>query len=226
MTSNVGRFAFVIGAAAWIACGVSQLAAEDATTKIDFAKNGIGTPPTDFDFGRTGEGELGQWTVVRDATAIDGVAIEHVSTDQHDDRFPLAIYRPLNAENVEVSVRFKIVSGTLQSAGIAVCLRNFANYYSVSASALEHRVDLLLVMNGKIERIETSEAEVSLNRWHSLRVTVNDDHFAVSLDSRVLFTTFERTRMKDGHVALWTQEDNVTRFDQIEIRPLPSPEVR
>jgi hypothetical protein len=226
VTSNVGRFAFVIGVAAWIACGVSQLAAEDAATKIDFAKNGIGVPPADFEFARTGEGELGLWTVVRDETTDDGVAIEHVSTDQHDDRFPLAIYRPLNVENIEVSVRFKIISGTLQSAGIAVCLRSPASYYAVSASALEHRVDLLLVMNGKIERIETSDAEVGLNRWHSLQVTVNDDHFAVSLDSRVLFTTFERTRMKDGHVALWTQEDNVTRFDQVEIRPLPSPEVR
>ena len=226
MTSNVARCAFVIGVAASIACGVSQLAAEDATKKIDFAKNGIGAPPTDFEFARTGEGELGRWTVVRDATAVEGIAIEHVSTDQHDNRFPLAIYRPLNVENVEVSVRFKIISGTLQAAGIAVCLRSAGSYYAVSASAFEHRVDLLLFMSGKIERIETSEAEVTLNRWHTLGVTVNDDHFAVSLDKKVLFTTFERTRMKDGRVALWTQEDNVTRFDQIEIRPLPSPEVR
>jgi hypothetical protein len=220
VSPDVGRFAFAIGVAAWIACGVSQLAAEDATTKIDIARNGIGVAPAGFEFARTGEGELGQWTVVRDPTSVAGVAIEHVSTDQHDDRFPLAIYQPLALENVEIAIRFKIVSGTMQTAGIAVCLRNSGSYYAVSASALEHRVDLLLFLNGKIERIETSEAEVAINHWHSLRVTVNDDHFAVSLDKKVLFTTFERTRMKDGHIALWTQEDNITRFDQIEIRPL------
>ena len=39
-------------------------------------------------------------------------------------------------------------------------------------------------------------------------------------------TTFDRTRMKDGRMALWTREDNVTRFDGIEIRPLPSPDFR
>jgi hypothetical protein len=126
----------------------------------------------------------------------------------------------------EIAVRFKIISGTFQSAGIAVCLRSPASYYAVSASALEHRVDLLLVMNGKIERIDTADAEVTLDRWHTLGVTVNDDHFVVSLDKKVLFTTFDRTRMKDGHIALWTQEDNVTRFDQIQIRSLPSSEVR
>jgi hypothetical protein len=223
---DIPQWTASIVVAACVACSGSQLAAQQGLIKVEIARNDLGMPPANFELVRTGEGELGQWTVVRDPTAIDGLAIEHLSTDQHDDRYPLAIYKPLNAENVEVSVRFKIISGTLQSAGVAVCLRNPASYYAVSASALEHRVDLLLVMNGRIERIETSEAEVALNRWHSLGVTINDDHFEVSLDKQVLFTTFERTRMKDGHVALWTQEDNVTRFDQIEIRPLPSPEVR
>jgi hypothetical protein len=221
---NVASLVAVIGVVTWTACGVSRLVAQDATTKIDIAKNVVGAPPVDFEFARTGEGDLGQWIVVRDPTAIDGVAIEHLSTDQHDDRFPLAIYQPLNLENVEVSVHFKIISGTMKTAGIAVCLRNPGGYYAVSANALERRVDLLLFSNGKTERLDGAEADVTLDSWHTLGVTVNDDHFSVSLDKKVLFTTFDRTRMKDGRIALWTQEDNITRFDQIEIRPLPSPE--
>ena len=224
MSRNFARCAAAVGIAASIASGGSIAAAEQPTTKIDITKDGIGAPPADFEFQRTGEGELGQWRVVRDPTVIGGAAIEHLSTDQHDDRFPLAIYQPLNVENVEVSVRFKIISGTLQTAGIALCLRNPSNYYAVGASALEHRVDLLLFANGKSERIEGAEAEVTLNRWHTLKVAVNDDHFAVSFDNKLLFTTFDRARMKDGRVALWTQEDNVTRFDQIEIRILPPTE--
>jgi hypothetical protein len=180
----------------------------------------------DFEFALTGDGELGQWTVVRDPIASGGLAIEHLSKDQHDDRFSLAIYQPLSAENVEVSVRFKIVSGTLQTAGIALCVRNPDSYYAIAASALEHRVDLLVFTNGKSARIEGAEAEITLNRWHTLGVKVNDDHFAISLDQKLLFTTFDRARMKDGRIALWTQEDNVTRFDQIEIRVLPATEWR
>jgi hypothetical protein len=219
-------FVAVVGVVACTAIGVSRPMAQDVATTIDIAKNAIATPPADFEFALTGNGELGRWTVVRDPTASGGIAIEHLSKDQHDDRFPLAIYKPLSVENVEVSVRFKIVSGTIQTAGIALCVRNPDSYYAIAASALEHRVDLLVFANGKSTRIEGAEAEITLNRWHTLEVKVNDDHFAISLDKKVLFTTFDRARMKDGRVALWTQEDNVTRFDQIEIRVLPATEWR
>jgi len=212
--------AFVIVTLAALACGGASLAAEEAT-RIDLAKSAVGLPPADFDFQRTGEGDLGQWTLVRDPSAADGLAIEHVSTDQHDDRFALAIYRPIAAENVEVKVRLKIVSGPTRTAGLAVSLRNPNSYYAISANAFEQRVDLLLFADGKPTRVESAEADVMPDRWHTLGVTLNDDHFTVSLDQKVLFTAFERTRKKDGHVALWTQEDNVTRFDRIEVRVLP-----
>ena len=218
MSRELTRFVVVVVAA--LACGAS-LAAEDAATRLDLAKNAIGLPPADFDFQRTGEGELGQWTLVRDPSATDGIAIEHVSTDQHEDRFALAIYRPIAAENLEIKVRLKIVTGPLLTAGLAVSLRNPNSYYAISANAFEQRVDLILFAGGKPTRVESAEADVMPDRWHTLGVTLNDDHFTVSLDQKVLFTAFERTRRKDGHVALWTQEDNVTRFDRLEVRVLP-----
>jgi hypothetical protein len=209
-----------------LACSDASVAAEDTATRIDLAKSAVGLPPADFDFQRTGEGDLGQWTLVRDPTATDGLAIEHVSTDQHEDRFALAIYRPIAAENIEVKVRLKIVSGPTLTAGFAVSLRNPNSYYAISANAFEQRVDLLLFSDGKPARVDSAEGDVMPDRWHTLGVTLNDDHFTVSLDQKVLFTAFERTRMKDGHVALWTQEDNVTRFDRIEVRALPRTEWR
>jgi hypothetical protein len=57
--------------------------------------------------------------------------------------------------------------------------------------------------------IDGIDADVLSNRWHSLGVIVNDDHFAVSLDQKPLFTAFDRSRMKDGRVGLRTEEDNV-----------------
>jgi hypothetical protein len=217
--------AATIGIAGMLACAATRGWSVGTTTTIDIAINAIGAPPSGFELAQTGEGEPGQWTVVHDPTAIDGVAIQHRSTDPRDDRFPLAIYQPLSVENVQASVRFKIVSGTMQAAGLAVGVRNRDSYYAVSASALERRVDLLLFAKGRAERIASAEADVALNRWLTLRVTADDDHFTVALDGKELFVTFDRTRRKDGRVALWTQEDNVTRFDQLEIRPLPAPRV-
>jgi hypothetical protein len=217
---------FVVVALAALACDGASLAADDATTRIDLAKSAIGLPPADFDFQRTGEGDVGRWTLVRDPSATDGLAIEHISTDQHEDRFALAIYPPIAAENIEVKVRLKIVSGPALTAGFAVGLRNPNSYYAISANAFEQRVDLLLFKDGKPARVESTEADVMPDRWHTLGVTLNDDHFTVSLDQKVLFTAFERTRMKEGQIALWTQEDNVTRFDRIEIRVLPQTQWR
>jgi len=210
-------------AAAILASVALGAVAQNATVKIDLANDGVGRPPADFEFARTGDGDLGRWTVVTDATAVDGLAIEHVSTDQHEDRYPLAIYKPLAPENLVIWARFKIISGTMLSAGLALSVRSPETYYAVSASALEQRVDLLLVANGKVKHIEgASDVSIEKDRWHMLKVTLDDDHFVVALDGRVLFTTYDRGRMKGGRIGLWTREDNVTRFDQIEIRPLPN----
>src|SRR5438105_4450237 len=64
--------------------------------KLDLSTNWVGSPPGDFDFRQTGDGSLGTWTVINDPTAVEGIAIEHISTDQSEDRFPLAIYKLLS----------------------------------------------------------------------------------------------------------------------------------
>jgi hypothetical protein len=36
-----------------------------------------------------------------------------------------------------------------------------------------------------------------------------------------MFTAFDKTLSQAGRIALWTEGDSITRFDQIEIAPLP-----
>jgi len=96
----------------------------------------------------------------------------------------------------------------------------------VSASALEERVDLFRVLAGKMERIGGTEADVVLNHWQMLGLVAQGDQFTVSLDNKWLFTVWDRTFSTDGRIGLWTEEDNVTRFDQFEIKALPWSEDR
>jgi hypothetical protein len=213
--------AATIGMVAAVASAATRGWTVGTTTKVDIAKNESGAPPADFSFLRTGEGESGRWTVVR-----DGIAIEHVSTDQHENRFPLAIYAPLSSKDVKVSVRLKIIKGTMQTAGIAARFVDTNNYYVVDASALEERVDLFRVVNGKKERIWGTDADVARNRWHLLELQANDDQFTISLDRNWLFTARDSTLPSDGQVGLWTEEDNVTRFDRLEIEAFPVSENR
>ena len=209
--------------AAWM---VVPAVAVDGKASIDLGENRIGVPPEDFDFEITGQGQPGQWTVVRDVTAIDGAAIEQSSTDPTENRFPLAIYRRLSLKNLEASARLRLIKGTMQTAGIAFRFVNADNYYVVSASALEERVDLFRVLAGKMERIGGTEADVVLNHWQMLGLVAQGDQFTVSLDNKWLFTVWDRTFSTDGRIGLWTEEDNVTRFDQFEIKALPWSEDR
>jgi hypothetical protein len=196
------------------------------TTTFDIIQSEFGTPPPDFDFLQTGEGEPGRWTVVRDTTAMDGTAIEHVSTDQHENRFSLAIYAPVSSKDFKLRVRFKIMKGTMQAAGIAARFLDVDSYYVVIASALEERVDLFRIVNGKKERIWGTDADVVRDRWHLLELQANDDQFTISLDRNWLFTARDSTLPGDGQVGLWTEEDNVTRFDRLEIETFPASEKR
>jgi hypothetical protein len=221
MTLRGATTTALIGAVAVIAGAPIGTRAEQPKTKIDFVSNGIGVPPTDFEFWRTGHGDVGQWTVVRDATAVAGASIEQFSLDNTEDRFPVAIYKPISAKNVEVSTHFKLVGGTMQSAGVAVRVTSASEYYAVRVSALEARVDLFLVMDGKIKRIAGADAHVVRNRWQTLGVIAENDRFTISLDDRLVFTAWDRTFLGDGHIALWTEDDNITRFEEIVITPLP-----
>jgi len=193
----------------------------DAANRVDFTQNGIGAPPADFDFWRTGGGSVGNWAVVRDTTAGTGAAIEQSSRDTTENRYLLAIYKPASLKNVDVSASFKVISGASQSAGLAVRLTSASDYYIVAANALEGRVDFYRFKDGKRERIAGTEADVARDHWQSLRVVVDGDHVTVSLDEQLLFRAWDRAFLNDGNIALWTEEDTVARFDLIEISAHP-----
>jgi hypothetical protein len=205
---------------ALLMCVVAQAAVQEPAV-LTPSMDSIDTTRADFEFARTGGGDAGRWTIVRDTTANDGVAIEHVSTNITEGRFPLAIYNPLSLKNLRMSARVKSVAGTLQSAGLAVRVADANNYYVVRASALETRIDLFRVLDGRMERIAGTDADVEQDHWQTLSVSVENDSFTVSFNGKLLFTAWDRSLTKDGRVGLWTEEDNVTRFADLQIQALP-----
>lgn len=189
---------------------------------IAIGEMNVGAAPANFDFSRTGQGGPGQWAVVSDTTASGGRAIEQLSADPASYRFPLAIYTPLSARNVEVAIRFKPVSGRVDRAGgIAVRLIDADNYYVVRANALEDNVRFYRIVKGLRTQIEGANIKVSSNEWHALAIKADGDRFTVTFDGKQLYTATDGTFAGAGRVALWTKADSVTRFDRIEINTLP-----
>ena len=176
----------------------------------------------EFTIWRTGQGAPAQWAIVADPTAAGGRAIAQTSTDKTDYRFPLAIYRPYSGKNLEASVRFKPVSGSVdQAGGIAVRLQTPDDYYVVRANALEDNVRFYRVVKGKREQLAGANTKVATNTWHTLTLKAEGDRFTVSYDGKELYTASDITFGETGKVALWTKADSVTHFDNLTIRPLP-----
>jgi hypothetical protein len=195
--------------------------AQKPLVQVDIPAMQAGEEPSDFTFWRTGSGAPAEWLVVSDPTAAHQVAIAQTSTDTTDYRFPMAIYKPVSARDVDVSVRFKPVAGKIdQAGGIVVRLTNPDDYYIVRANALEDNVRFYRVVNGRREQIEGVDTKVAKGQWHTLALRAEGTHFTVSFDGKELFSADDKTFAAEGKVALWTKADSVTYFDTLTIRPL------
>jgi hypothetical protein len=207
--------------AAVLACALAATPLAASAEMISFTDTPVGAAPANFTSARTGSGGSGQWTVVDDASAEGGRAVEQVSTERTDYRFPLAIYQPVSAKDLEVSVRFKPVAGKVDRAGgIALRLQDADNYYVVRANALEDNVRFYHVVKGRRSELKSANLKVASNEWHTLTLRAEDDRFTVAFDGNQLYTVTDRTIAQPGKVALWTKADSITRFDRLDIKVL------
>lgn len=209
-----GLIGVIVGFILYSVDGFSQSAA----TVISIGTMDIGSPPSDFQFARTGQGPLGKWIVVSDESSFGGRVIEQSSTDRRDYRFPLAIFDPIVAKNVDLSLKFKPMAGRVdQAGGIVVRLVDADNYYVVRANALEDNVRFYRVVKGRRQQIGGTDTRVAGNEWHALGIKAVGERFTIEFNGKTLFTTSDKTFAGAGKVGLWTKSDSVTRFDQIAI---------
>jgi hypothetical protein len=213
------RFLGVLLGVVCVVCPELAATAQSTATTIDIGKDGVGAVPAEFDVPQ------GRWTVVRDATAEAGLALEQSGVPTADDRFPLAIYKTASIRNAEISLRLKADCGQSdRGGGVAVRLSSPRDYYLVQVDALRDRVLFFRVSGGASEEIAGVDADVTSHGWHTLAVRAVG--FTVSLDGTWVFTAFDKTLSKPDRIALWTKGDSVTRFDSIAISALSTSEER
>jgi hypothetical protein len=197
----------------------SAIAASARSQTIDLSHQQVGQPPQNFEFWRTGEADPGHWRVVREASSDGGMSIQQSGADRAAQP-SLAIYAPLSAVDGKVRARFKLIDGSMPSAGIAVRVSSPDDYYLVRASVYEQRLALLHVVHGAIEEIAGVDADIAQDHWQTLEVVTRGNGFTISLNDQWVLTAFDYGKLVDGRFGIWTERDDVTRFDQIEIVPL------
>ena len=207
--------------AALILVAASALAAPANAQRVSFADAPLDGMPKDFASALTGQGKPGKWAVVEDATAENGRAFAQLDADPTDYRFPLAIYGTIFPSDVEVTTRFKAISGKEdQAGGVVVRLIDRNNYYIARANALEDNVHFFRVVGGRRQELAGADTKVASGVWHTLTLRAEGNRLSVSFNGKLLFTHTDRTFAAPGKIALWTKADSVTRFDWIEIKPL------
>ena len=101
-------------------CAVAATEPANAQSQtIDLSSQPIGAPPQDFEFWRAGEAEPDYWTVVHDAASDSSVSIQRSGRDRNL-HSSLAVCKTLSPVKARIRVRFKLVDGSMPSAGIAV----------------------------------------------------------------------------------------------------------
>ena len=206
-----------------IAMGVAVMA-DAQTRKMDFTQDARDQPPKGFEFGYTaGVGKPGKWVVQADGS---NKVLAQTDPDSTRSRFPVAVLSDVSAADVDLSVRFKPVSGRVdQAAGLVWRYQNQDNYYIVRANALEDNVVLYKVEGGRRTdlpvkgegRTYGKKSEVPAGQWSTLRVVANGRLFEVYFNGSKLYEVEDATFAKAGKVGVWTKADSVTQFDDLTV---------
>jgi hypothetical protein len=122
-------------------------------------------------------------------------------------------------DNVDVSVRFKPISGREDESGGIVFRFSEGQYYVVRANALEDNFRFYYYDRGRHQIAGVRTKAPALGQWHALRIEASGDRIRGWLDDATLLEHRD-DRFASGRVGLWTKADSVTAFDGLVIRPL------
>lgn len=202
------------------------VAARAQTYRFDGQK--ADEPPKGMTCALTGKGRPGTWKVLADQTAPSPPnVLAQTDGDGTSYRFPVCVVDAVTAVDLDLSVRFKPVSGAGdQAAGLVWRYRDQDNYYIVRANALENNVVLYKVEKGKRTTLDPKgsgtstygrKVRVPSGTWSTLRVVAKGAVFETYLDGERLFGVEDATFTGSGQVGVWTKADSVTYFDDLEL---------
>jgi len=174
----------------------------------------------DFEDGRLGDWKIidGTWAIEEMAGAPSG---RRVLVQRAVENVFNVIVAPAGPySDVEVSVRFKPMSGREDASGGIVFRFHDGTYYVIRANALEDNFNLYYYDRGRREITGVRVQAPALGQWHTVRVVAVGDHIQGYLDG-TLRLDYRDSRFGAGRVGLWTKADSVTAFDDLVIRGVP-----
>jgi hypothetical protein len=206
------------GALAALLSAVSAWAQPAAAKTFAFDGDAVGSPPSGFEFARTGQGPEGKWVVREDKDKPGNRVLIQESADPTDYRFPLAVVRDGSYKDVTLSVRARPVSGEVdQGFGMVWRYKDAGNYYITRCNADEDNCTIYHTVAGRRRPFQNKPIKVAKNAWHTLKMEATGNHFVVWYDGTKVLDATDDTFKEAGRVGLWTKADSVIQFDDFTI---------
>jgi hypothetical protein len=135
-----------------------------------------------------------------------------------NNKFNVALLKEQSFGDVDVTVRFRPISGKQDaSGGIIFRAKDENNYYVVRANALENNFRLYKTQNGARHQITgVTVPTPALGQWHTIRVVAVGNHIQAYLNEQMLIDCQDNTYAA-GVAGLWTKADSVTEFADLQI---------
>jgi len=186
-----------------------------ATPELSLADD---APTQTFDFDSKGsEGwttVAGQWAVEEMAGAPSGtkVLVQRATKNEFN-----VIVAPTAYGDVDVTMKFKPISGREDASGGIVFRFTDGKYYVVRANALENNFRLYYYDRGRRQLASATVKPPAFGQWHTARVVAIGDQIQAWLNG-MRYLDHRDSRFKSGAVGLWTKADSITAFDDLVIR--------
>jgi Domain of Unknown Function (DUF1080) len=204
MATNVTRRHLITAAAVMGASmSIGNRLAWSASERLDFTK------------------PLDDWTTVSGKWAIEevagasqgGRALVQRATDNE---FNVIVAPGGPYDNVDVTVRFKPMSGREDASAGIVFRFSEGRYYVIRANALEDNFTFYYYDRGRRQIAGASVKAPALGQWHKLKITAVGDRIQGWLNEQALIDRRD-SRFKSGSIGLWTKADSITAFDDLTV---------
>lgn len=232
----------LIAASAGLMAALTTPSHAGAQRRYDFAADAVGKEPSQF------VPMVGNWVVTQDegrrvllvdgriwrkgqpaggladkARAIYGAEHEEfLDNVKQFAYFPIAVHKDVAAfENGELSVKFKMIGGTLdRCAGILFNVKPNGDYLTVRFNGTEDNVVLWKFVNGVRSQVRrgTKAMPLELGTWNELRVVTKGPNAKAYLNGELMIDE-NWTSPISGKVGLWSKTDSMTEFDAFTVTP-------
>ncbi|MBI4718411.1 MAG: hypothetical protein HY763_11440 [Planctomycetes bacterium] len=210
----MSRFVALAGVAGMYAAGawLPMAAGGEAQVKSttwNFDTDKPGAPPQGF------TAPTGEWKVVADESpAGKGNVVAQLARNAKA-VYNVTLVSSVKPKDVDVTVKFRAVSGDIdQGGGLVWRARDAENYYIARYNPLEENFRVYKVEGGKRTQLETADVKKS-DGWHTLRVTMIGDQITCYYDGQKYLESKDATFAEAGMIGLWTKADAQTHFDEL-----------